>query len=44
VQSVLLYAAFLGIAASFIVDALVAAFDPDVRNEWRFVARPRRAT
>ena len=43
-QSVVLYAAFLGIAASFLVDALVAAFDPDVRDEWRFVARPKRAT
>jgi peptide/nickel transport system permease protein len=43
-QSAVLYAAFLGIAASFIVDALVAALEPDVRNEWRFVARPRRAT
>jgi len=43
-QSVVLYAAFLGIAASFLVDALVAAFDPEIRNEWRFVARPRRAT
>jgi hypothetical protein len=32
------------IAASFIVDALVAAFDSEVRNEWRFVARPKRAT
>jgi peptide/nickel transport system permease protein len=43
-QSVVLYAAFLGIAASFLVDALVAAFDSEVRDEWRFVARPRRAT
>jgi peptide/nickel transport system permease protein len=43
-QSVVLYAAFLGIAASFLVDALVAALDPEVRNEWRFVARPKRAT
>jgi len=43
-QSVVLYAAFLGIAASFLVDALVAALDSDVRDEWRFVARPRRAT
>jgi peptide/nickel transport system permease protein len=43
-QSAVLYAAFLGIAASFLVDALVAALDPDVRGEWRFVARPRRAT
>jgi len=43
-QSVVLYAAFLGIAASFLVDALVAALDPELRDEWRFVARPRRAT
>ena len=43
-QSVVLYAAFLGIAASFLVDAIVAALDSDVRDEWRFVARPRRAT
>ena len=43
-QSVVLYAAFLGIAASFLVDALVAALDSEVRDEWRFVARPRRAT
>ena len=43
-QSVVLYATFLGIAASFIVDLLVAAFDPEIRDEWRFVARPRRAT
>jgi peptide/nickel transport system permease protein len=43
-QSVVLYAAFLGIAASFLGDALVAALDPDLRDEWRFVARPRRAT
>ncbi len=43
-QSVVLYAAFLGIAASFLVDALVAALDPEVRDEWRFVARPKRAT
>jgi peptide/nickel transport system permease protein len=43
-QSVVLYAAFLGLAASFLVDALVAALDPDVRDEWRFVARPKRAT
>jgi peptide/nickel transport system permease protein len=43
-QSVVLYAAFLGIAASFLVDALVAAIDPAVRSEWTFVARPRRAT
>jgi hypothetical protein len=38
------YAAFLGIAASFLVDALVAGLDSDVRDQWRFVARPRRAT
>jgi ABC-type dipeptide/oligopeptide/nickel transport system permease component len=43
-QSVVLYAAFLGIAASFLADALVAALDSEVRDEWRFVARPRRAT
>ena len=43
-QSVVLYATFLGIAASFIVDLLVAAIDPEIRDEWRFVARPRRAT
>jgi peptide/nickel transport system permease protein len=43
-QSVVLYAAFLGIAVSFLLDALVAALDPDLREEWRFVARPRRAT
>jgi peptide/nickel transport system permease protein len=43
-QSVVLYAAFLGIAASFLVDAIVAALDSEVRDEWRFVARPRRAT
>ena len=43
-QSVVLYAAFLGISASFLVDALVAALDPELRDEWRFVARPRRAT
>ena len=43
-QSVVLYATFLGIAASFIVDLLVAALDPEIRDEWRFVARPRRAT
>jgi peptide/nickel transport system permease protein len=43
-QSVVLYAAFLGIAASFLVDAVVAALDPDLRAEWNFVARPRRAT
>ena len=40
-QSVVLYAALLGIAASFLVDMLVAALDPDVRVEWRFVARPK---
>lgn len=43
-QSVVLYAAFLGIAASFLVDAIVAALDSGVRDEWRFVARPRTAT
>jgi peptide/nickel transport system permease protein len=43
-QSVVLYAAFLGIGASFLVDAIVAAVDPDVREEWSFVARPKRAT
>jgi peptide/nickel transport system permease protein len=43
-QSVVLYAAFLGIAASFLVDALVAALDPGLRDEWRFVARPKKAT
>ena len=43
-QSVVLYAAFLGIAASLLVDAIVAALDSDVRDQWRFVARPRRAT
>ena len=43
-QSAVLYAALLGIAASFLVDVLVAALDPGVRNEWRFVARPTRAT
>jgi peptide/nickel transport system permease protein len=43
-QSALLYAVFLGIAASFLVDSVAAAFDPGVRNEWSFVARPRRAT
>ena len=43
-QSVVLYAAFLGIAVSFLVDAIVAALDSEVRDEWRFVARPRRAT
>jgi peptide/nickel transport system permease protein len=43
-QSVVLYAAFLGIAASFLVDALVAAFHSELRDEWRFVARPKRAT
>jgi len=43
-QSVVLYAAFLGIAASFLVDAVVAALDSDIRDEWRFVARPKRAT
>jgi peptide/nickel transport system permease protein len=43
-QSVVLYAALLGIAVSFLVDAIVAALDADLRNEWRFVARPRRAT
>jgi hypothetical protein len=43
-QSVVLYAAFLGIAASFLVDALVAAFESDVRDEWRLVARPKTAT
>jgi ABC-type dipeptide/oligopeptide/nickel transport system permease component len=42
-QSALLYAAFLGIAASFLVDSVAAAFDPGVRKEWSFVARPRRA-
>jgi hypothetical protein len=43
-HSVLLYAAFPRIAASFLVDTLVAALDSDIRDEWRFVARPRRAT
>ena len=43
-QSALLYAAFLGIAATFLVDSVVAAIDPAIRNEWSFVARPRRAT
>jgi peptide/nickel transport system permease protein len=43
-QSVVLYAAFLGIAASFLVDAVVAAVDSGIRDQWRFVARPRRAT
>jgi ABC-type dipeptide/oligopeptide/nickel transport system permease component len=43
-QAAVLYAAFLGIAASFLVDAIVAALDPDLRGEWRFVARPKRAT
>jgi peptide/nickel transport system permease protein len=42
-QSVLLYAAFLGVAVSFLADTIVAALDSDVRNEWRFVARPKRA-
>jgi hypothetical protein len=41
-QAAVLYAAFLGIAASFLVDAIVAALD--LRGEWRFVARPKRAT
>jgi peptide/nickel transport system permease protein len=41
-QSVVLYAAFLGIAASFLVDALVAALDPEVRDQWRFVARVKK--
>jgi hypothetical protein len=40
-QSVVLYAAFLGIGASFLVDAIVAALDSDLRDEWRLVARPR---
>jgi ABC-type dipeptide/oligopeptide/nickel transport system permease component len=43
-QAAVLYAAFLGIAASFLVDAIVASLDPDLRGEWRFVARPKRAT
>lgn len=42
-QSALLYATFLGLAASFLVDAIVAAIDPGIRREWSFVARPRRA-
>ncbi len=41
-QAVVLYGAFLGIAATFLVDAIVGALDADVRKEWRFVARPRR--
>jgi peptide/nickel transport system permease protein len=43
-QAVVLYGAFLGIAAVFVVDAIVAALDADTRAEWRFVARPKRAT
>jgi len=43
-QAAVLYAAFLGIAATFLVDAIVAALDADVRDDWRFVARPKRAT
>jgi peptide/nickel transport system permease protein len=42
-QAVVVYAAFLGIAASFLVDAIVGALDPELRAEWGFVARPRRA-
>jgi peptide/nickel transport system permease protein len=42
-QAVVLYGALLGIAATFIVDAIVGALDEDVRHEWRFVARPKRA-
>ena len=41
-QAVVLYGAFLGIAATFLVDSVVGALDADVRDEWRFVARPRR--
>ena len=41
-QAVVLYGAFLGIAATFLVDSIVGALDADVRDEWRFVARPRR--
>jgi hypothetical protein len=37
------YRRFL-ISGEFLVDALVVALDSDVRDEWRFVARPRRAT
>ena len=43
-QAVVLYGAFLGIAATFLVDSVVGAFDADVRGEWRFVARPRRVS
>ena len=43
-QAVVLYGAFLGIAATFLVDAIVGALDADVREEWRFVARPRRVS
>lgn len=43
-QSAVLYAALLGIAASFLVDAVVAALDPALRVQWTFVARPKRAT
>jgi peptide/nickel transport system permease protein len=41
-QAVVLYGTFLGIAATFLVDVIVGALDADVREEWRFVARPRR--
>ena len=41
-QAVVLYGTFLGIAATFLVDSIVGALDADVRDEWRFVARPRR--
>ena len=43
-QAVVLYGTSLGIAATFLVDSIVGALDADVRDEWRFVARPRRVS
>jgi peptide/nickel transport system permease protein len=44
VASALLYGTFFALGGQFVVDVVAAALDPDVRDVWRFVARPKRAT
>jgi len=40
VQAALVYAAVLAIAVHFLVDVIVAAFDPDLRAGWPFADMP----
>jgi hypothetical protein len=41
-ETVLIYASLVGIGVHFVVEAVVGAIEPAVRDEWRFVARVKK--